>query len=191
VQHIDAAARHLIAMVSNMLDLAKLEAGKVALEPIALRISDVARQSLTTLQASAQAKMISAEVRVEPGERIVSADPIKLARIMNNLLSNAIKFTPEGGQITITVGPEPSGMCLRVADTGLGIPVDALPRLFEKFHQVHTRGTANERGTGLGLAIVRQLVELHGGTIEITSAMQRGSTFSVHLPTHAEGIACS
>jgi signal transduction histidine kinase len=185
-QHIYDTAHHLIAMVNNMLDLSKLEAGKVELERMDLRVSDVARQSLATLQASAQAKMITAKLRIEPDEPQVSANPIKLSQIMNNLLSNAIKFTSAGGHVTVTVGPEPSGTCLRVADTGLGIPPDTLPRLFEKFYQIHAVGTAGEQGSGLGLAIVRQLVELHGGAIEVASEVQRGSTFSVHLPAGAK-----
>jgi signal transduction histidine kinase len=125
-----------------------------------------------------------------PPIRILIIDD-KLSQIMNNLLSNAIKFTPAGGQITVTVGPEPSGAYLRVTDTGLGIPGDALPRLFDKFYQIHARGTAGERGTGLGLAIVRQLVDLHGGAIDVTSVTQRGSIFSVHLPAYASAGAAS
>lgn len=181
-QHIAKEARHLISLVSDMLDLSKLEAGKVKLEPIALWASQAARASLESLQASAQAKNIGAELRVEPGEVRVSADPLKLSRILNNLLSNAIKFTPAGGRILLTVEPEAGGMCVRVADSGLGIPADALPRLFEKFHQFHALGTDGEQGTGLGLAIVRQLVELHGGRIDVASEERRGSVFSVHLP---------
>lgn len=188
-QHIYDAARHLIVMVSDMLDLSKLEAGKVELEPMMLRVSDVVRQSLSALTASAEAKTIRAELLVEPSEPVITADPSKLSRIVTNLVSNAIKFTPAGGQITIAVEPEPSGVQLRVSDTGLGIPADALPRLFGKFEQIHTRGTAGERGTGLGLAIVRHLVELHGGSIDVTSVAHRGSTFRVYLPTQADRMA--
>jgi two-component system sensor histidine kinase/response regulator len=188
-QFIYDAARHLVAMVSNMLDLSKLEAGKVGLELTMLRISDVARQSLSALKASAEAKSIRAELLVEPSEPVIAADALKVLRIINNLVSNAIKFTPAGGQITIAVKPEPSGVQLRVSDTGLGIPADALPRLFGKFEQIHTRGTAGERGTGLGLAIVRHLVELHSGSIDVTSAALRGSTFRVYLPAQADGMA--
>ena len=181
-QQIRGAAQQVIALVNNMLDLSMLEAGKVALERVELRASDIARQVFQTLRASAQAKTISTEFIAGLGEPQISADPVKLGRIVNNLVSNAIKFTPPGGQISVTVGPEPGGAYLRVADSGLGIPSDALPWLFDKFHQVHERGTAGEQGTGLGLAIVRQLVELHGGTIEVSSIPQQGSVFSVHLP---------
>jgi signal transduction histidine kinase len=182
VQQIDESTRHLIALVTNMLDLSKLEAGKVVLEPIPLRVSDIARRSLEALRASAQAKKIVTQLVVDPAEPLVEADWLKLSQIMTNLLSNAIKFTPLGGQVNVSVGPDSGGVYVGVADSGIGIPAHTLPRVFEQFRQAHTRGTANERGTGLGLAIVRQLVELHGGTIEVASVEGNGSTFSVHLP---------
>jgi signal transduction histidine kinase len=185
VQYIDVSARHLIAMVSNMLDLSKLEAGKIKLEAIELRVSDLVRHALETLHVGAEAKAIATQLIVEPDEPLLEADGMKLMQVLNNLVSNAIKFTPSGGQITITVGPEPGGVYISVADTGVGIPANQLPHLFEKFHQVHVQGTAGERGSGLGLAIVHQLVELHGGSIEVTSEVQRGSTFIMHMPTSA------
>jgi signal transduction histidine kinase len=188
VQHIDNATRLLLAMVSNMLDLSKLEAGKVELLLSQLRASDIARTSLEALAMEARVKAIDIHLVVEPGEPLVQADGMKLVQVFNNLLSNAIKFTPSGGLITITVGPEPAGVRIGVADTGLGIPAEQLPHLFEKFHQVHARGTAGERGSGLGLAIVRELVELHGGSIEVASEVQRGSTFTLHLPAGVETL---
>jgi signal transduction histidine kinase len=175
-------SQRLIQLVTRLLDLARLEAGKVELEAIALHLSEVARQVLELLRFSAQAKDISMQLVVEPGEQSVQADWMKFSQILNNLLNNAIKFTGSGGRVIITVGPEPAGMYISVADSGLGIPAEDLPFLFEKFKQVYTQGTANERGSGLGLAIVRQLVELHGGSIDVVSERQRGSTFTVHLP---------
>lgn len=181
-QQIYDTVQRLIAMVNNMLDLSKLEAGKVQLDAIEVRASDIARQALNTIIASARAKDIAAEFHVAPNEPLILGDPQKIGQIVTNLLSNAIKFTPKGGQISMDVEPEGENVCLRVVDTGLGIPADALPHLYEKFRQIHMRGTAGERGTGLGLAIVRQLVDLHGGRIEVTSAAQRGTTFRVYLP---------
>jgi signal transduction histidine kinase len=181
-QNIYASSRHLTAIVSQLLDLARLEAGKVDLEPIRLHVSDIARGSLDALQANAQVKTIAVQLVVEPGEPFVFADWMKLSQILTNLVSNAIKFTQPGGQVIVTVGPEPGGVVIQVADTGLGIPSDALPHLFEQFRQVHSYGTAGERGSGLGLAIVRQLVELHAGTIEVASTVPQGSTFTIHLP---------
>lgn len=175
-------SQRLIQLVTRLLDLARLEAGKVELEATALHPSEVTRQVIELLRFSAQAKGIDIRLVVMPGEQLVQADWMKLSQILNNLLNNAIKFTDTGGQVIITVGPEPAGVYISVADSGLGIPAEDLPFLFEKYKQVYTQGTANERGSGLGLAIVRQLVELHGGSIDVVSERQRGSTFTVHLP---------
>jgi signal transduction histidine kinase len=175
-------SRRQIELVSRLLDLARLEAGKADLEVSDLYVSEVARQAIDVLRFSAQTKGIDLQLAVEPNELRVQADWMKLSQILNNLLSNAIKFTGTGGHVIVTVGREPEGMCISVADSGLGIPAEQLPLLFEKFKQVHTLGTANERGSGLGLAIVRQLVELHGGSIQVASERQHGSTFTVHLP---------
>jgi signal transduction histidine kinase len=182
VKNIDASTRHLISMVGDMLDLSRLESGKVELELTRLYISDVALRSIEALRASAQAKELAVQLIADPGEQPLHVDWMKLSQTLNNLLSNAIKFTAPGGQIAIRVGPEPGGTRVSVADTGLGIPAEALPHLFEKFRQAHTRGTAGERGSGLGLAIVQQLVELHGGSIEVASEIGRGSEFTIHLP---------
>lgn len=179
--NIYTSSRHLTDIVSQLLDLARLEAGKVEIEPIKLLTSDVARRVLDVLQASAHVKSIALQLDVEPGEPQVLADWMKLSQILTNLVSNAIKFTLPGGRVIVTVGPELGGVVIQVADTGLGIPPDDLPHLFEQFRQVHTRGTAGERGSGLGLAIVQQLVELHAGTIEVASTVPHGSTFTVHL----------
>ena len=175
-------SRRQIELVSRLLDLARLEAGKVDLEVAKLYASEVAKQAIELLRFSAHAKGIDLQLVIEPKELPVQADWMKLSQILNNLLSNAIKFTGSGGHVVVTVGPAPEGMCISVADNGLGIPAEQLPFLFEKFKQVHTLGTANERGSGLGLAIVRQLVELHGGSIHVTSERQHGSTFTVRLP---------
>jgi signal transduction histidine kinase len=176
------SASRLIAMVSTMLDLSKLEAGKVQLEPIELRASAVTHQVLDSLLPSAKAKHIDLLLEVLPKEPTICADWVKLAQILSNLLSNAIKFTPSGGQVRLIIAPAPSGVCISVADNGMGIPSSALPHLFEQFRQVHTRGTAGERGSGLGLAIVRQLVALHGGIIDVDSTEGAGSVFSITLP---------
>ena len=187
VNNIAASADRLIAMVNTMLDLSKLEAGKVRLEPIELRASVVADQVLDSLLPSAKAKQIELLLEIVPKEPLISADWMKLGQILSNLISNAIKFTPNGGQVRVLVAPAPGGVCISVIDTGLGIPESALPHLFEQFRQVHTRGTAGERGSGLGLAIVRQLVALHGGTISVRSTEGAGSMFTIVLPdTHPD-----
>jgi len=191
IENIQALAHRLTELVSRMLDLARLEAGKIELEMIELRVSDVVRQSLDVLRFSASVKDITMQLVIEPDQQLVQADWMKLSQILNNLLTNAIKFTHAGGQVVITVGPSPAGMRVSVADSGLGIPPEQLPYVFEKFRQVHTQGTASERGSGLGLAIVRQLVELHGGSITVTSELRRGSTFTFYLPSNELAVSVS
>lgn len=185
-QQIYETVQRLIAMVNNMLDLSKLEAGKVQLDAIELHISSAVRQAFGVLSSSAQAKEITVAIDAAPDEPLVVGDPHKIGQIATNLMSNAIKFTPSGGQINVHIAAEADGVCMEISDTGLGIPPDALPRLFDKFQQIHPRGTAGERGTGLGLAIVRQLVELHGGNIQVKSVVQNGTTFRVHFPFYQQ-----
>lgn len=175
-------ADHLIALVSDLLNLAKIEAGHVQCNLSEYQVSDIVRRSIEALAFNANAKDIGVQLAIAPGEPFVQADGLKLLQVFNNLLSNAIKFTPQGGQVTLTIQPEPDGVQVGVSDTGRGIPPEDLPHIFEKFKQGRTRNTAYEEGTGLGLTIVRQLVALHGGRVEVTSAVDRGSTFTVHLP---------
>lgn len=182
-----ATSRHLIDIVSKLLDLARLESGKVQLDLAELYASEVALQVIDALHASAHAKSIAIRLVVEPDEPIVQADFTKLVQILSNLVSNAIKFTMPGGQVTLTIGPRDTMVAIQVTDTGLGIPADDLPHLFERFRQSHSRGTAGEPGTGLGLTIVRQLAALHGGTIDVVSVPQQGSTFTLCLPAWDPG----
>ncbi len=188
IHSIAGSARGLITMVSTMLDLSKLEAGKVQLDWIELRASAVTHQVLDSLLPSAKAKHIDLLLEVLPKEPLIRADWVKLAQILSNLLGNAIKFTQRGGQVRVVIAPESGGVRISVADTGMGIPSGALPYLFEQFRQVHTRGTAGERGSGLGLAIVRQLVALHGGTIDVHSTEGAGSVFTITLPNNQTDI---
>jgi signal transduction histidine kinase len=182
VMNIRENARGLIDLVGKLLDLSRMEAGRTQLELMELRVSDIARQSIEVLHASAEVKNISVQLLIAPGEPMIEADPMRLSQIVSNLLSNAIKFTHPGGHVEIKIAPVSEGLKLSVADTGTGIAAEDFPNLFEKFKQTQRRGTAGERGTGLGLALVRQLVELHGGSIRARSEPPRGSTFTIQLP---------
>lgn len=175
-------ATHLIALVNDMLDLAKIESGKMELDLSDLLLSDVAQQSVKALGFNAKKKDISLSLEVAPGEIPLKADRLKLYRVMNNLLSNAIKFTPEGGGVKVWISPDEGGMQMQVTDSGLGIAKEDLPVIFDKYRQSRTRSTAGEKGTGLGLTIVKQLVELHGGRVEVASELGHGSTFTIHIP---------
>lgn len=182
IQTILRSARQLNTLVGDILDLSRLEAGKVELDSVPIHMSFVAQQVIESLQFSADSKQIFLVLDVAPGEMLVLADWRKLSQVLSNLIGNAIKFTGLGGRITVSVGPESGGMCLHVADTGIGIPPEAMPRIFEKFHRAHASGTADERGSGLGLTIVQQLVELHNGVVEVASEVGQGSIFTVRLP---------
>jgi signal transduction histidine kinase len=184
--HIYDSTKHLTRLVSRLLDLADLESGRVQLELTQLYASQVAQQAVETLRASAEAKGIALLVVVEPGEQPIAADWMKLSQMIGNLIGNAIKFTPTGGRITVSTTSEPDEARICVADTGVGIPAEMLSQLFEKSHLVHTRGTSGEPGTGLGLTIVSELAALHGGRVEVTSEVARGSAFTVHLPANME-----
>ena len=178
------SAGYLNALVSDLLDLAKIDAGRVRLELQELRAGDIVHRSVNALGFHAELKHIGIELIVAPDEPVVRADPLKLSQIVNNLLSNAIKFTPEGGRIIVAVEPAADGVHLSVTDSGAGIAPEDLSRIFDKFKQARARVTRGEAGTGLGLAIVRQLVELHGGRVEVASEVNRGSTFTVCLPSN-------
>ncbi len=181
-QTIISSAKQLNTLVADILDISSLEAGKVVLEPIIIQIGFIIDQVIENFRYSAQFKQIQLHVEVSPQDLVVFADWNKLSQVFNNLIGNAIKFTPNGGRVSVTIKREGSQICIEVADNGIGIPNEAIPHIFEKFQRAHPAGTNNERGSGLGLTIVQQLVELHGGRIEVCSQVGLGSTFRVYLP---------
>lgn len=186
IKNIYSSAQRLSDMVRKLLDLSRLEAGKVELDLMMLRVGDVAAQAIEGLTVTARSKQITCSLHVQPGEIMILADWTKLSQIFTNLLSNAIKFTPQQGAVYVDVASSIDGVSIQIADTGMGIPAEELPHLFEKFKRVHRCGTAGEQGNGLGLAIVRQLVDLHGGTIEVESKALHGSTFHIYLPYRSD-----
>ncbi len=186
----DHSARRMVSMVRGLLDVAKLQSDTVPLEFADLVVSEVIRESMEPLAINANAKNIRLELHSAPSEPIIRADRLRVSQIFNNLLSNAVKFTSSGGEVHVTVEPQSDGVRVKVQDTGLGIPKDDLPHVFDKYYQASTKSTAGEAGTGLGLAIVRELVLLHGGRIDVDSTLSRGTTFTVYLPaTPPEAVA--
>ncbi len=182
------SGHHLLDLINDILDLAKVDAGRLSLEPVELDAGILVRDLAGALAVIAARKGISLAVEAREGLPRVAADPRRLKQIALNLLSNAIKFTPEGGRIEVAVRAseergEPGGLWLAVADSGIGIRAEDLPRLFQPFEQVDGSYHRSEQGTGLGLALTRRLVELHGGRVWAESAGPgRGSTFHVVLP---------
>jgi len=172
----------LIDIVNNILDLEKLQAdGQVPMGKETFDFVSVAQKAVVMIQVQAEAKSIMLR-RVGFNKRIlVYADCHHMERALNNLLSNAIKYTPPEGTVTITLDLQENMLCVKVQDSGYGIPVDELPYVFDRFRRVssHQKLAA---GTGLGLAITKAFVEAHGGYVEVESEKEKGSTFTMHLP---------
>jgi two-component system sensor histidine kinase/response regulator len=185
------SGKHLLSLVNDVLDLSQLEAGKLVLRVREFSLTQVAQQTLQMLQELAKQKNISLKLEVDtqgydlddnsPPNLLFRADRRRVKQILSNLLSNAIKFTPANGQVTLRVWLDPHQAVLQIEDTGIGIPADQFPNLFQKFNQLDSSYHREYEGTGLGLALTKQLVELHGGRIEVESQVGQGSTFTVML----------
>ena len=187
--NIQRSGKQLLEMINDILDLAKIESGKLEVHPSSFDIGTIVAAQCDMAQPLSQKKNIDLEYEVTPGLPPMRLDQGKIVQILNNLLSNAIKFTPDGGRINITVHRDEQGeLRLTVADTGVGISESEQQLVFEKFRQgttVMPGGNAMTReysGTGLGLSIVRELCRLLGGDITLQSELGMGSDFTVHLP---------
>jgi signal transduction histidine kinase len=184
------AGRHLLRLINDILDLAKIEAGRMTLESEEFSFAEALRDVLTTVGTLARQKSLALTSDVGADLPPVTADQSKIKQILYNLLSNAIKFTPEGGSVHVTAGskgPEeggPSRLRVAVKDTGIGVRPEDQERIFQAFEQVDSSYAREQQGTGLGLALTRKLVELHGGRIwvESTGVARNGSVFTFELP---------
>ncbi|MBK8597039.1 MAG: PAS domain S-box protein [Holophagales bacterium] len=184
LQVIEEGGRHLLSLINDILDVMKIEAGHVVLQPEPCSVAGVCRASISMIQAAADRKRIGLTVDVDPNASRVMADARRLHQVLFNLVSNAVKFTPAGGRVALEarVDPERGEIRFVVSDTGPGIAREDLGKLFKPFTQLDTRLAREHTGTGLGLALVRQLAELHGGSVEVESEPGRGSRFHVVLP---------
>lgn len=175
-----------VRIIADLLDMARLVTGKLhlALEPVS--VQDIVREASHAVSDAATAKGIALDVNTPEAVRVVG-DRGRLRQAVTELLANGVKFTPRGGRVMVTLGSDPSGAVIRIADTGVGITREMLPRVFDRFRQAESGLTRTYGGLGLGLTIVRRLVELHGGTVEAESAgLQQGASFTVRLP-HGSG----
>jgi signal transduction histidine kinase/ActR/RegA family two-component response regulator len=173
---------HLLALINDILDLAKVEAGKMELELSVFPLRGVLETGLSMVRERATSHGIQLHVDVDPQVDLIVADERKVKQIVFNLLSNAVKFTPDGGSITVQTHVHADIVEVSVTDTGIGIQPEDQPKVFEAFQQVGTSSRVKHEGTGLGLALVKHMVELHGGTVWVASQVGRGSTFTVTLP---------
>jgi PAS domain S-box-containing protein len=187
--HIHNSGQHLLELINDILDLSRIEAGKLDLDINTCSLAKICQSSLNMLASQAEAKHLSASFSIEPENILFNADARRLKQIMTNLLSNAIKFTPNGGsfgiQACVITQPENKSskwVQITVWDTGIGIHEEDIPRLFQSFVQLDARLARQYNGTGLGLALVRKLAELHGGSVSAQSIFGQGSKFTVTLP---------
>jgi PAS domain S-box-containing protein len=177
------SARHLHQLINDVLDLAKVEAGRMELNPEIFQLAKAIEDVCAVAKPLAQKKNIKVFTRVSSELDVVTLDQQKFKQVLFNLLSNALKFTDEGGQVEIKTEPNGAGhFRLLVKDTGIGIRPEDLQRLFREFEQIESGTSRRYEGTGLGLALSRKIVELQGGTIMVESEIGKGSAFSVTLP---------
>lgn len=172
-------ANQVLRLINQLLDVSKLEAGALPVEAVWGHVGELVQ----ALGTGAEAKAIQLTYHNQASAEYWF-DPDKLERIVSNLVANAVKFTPEGGQVEVSLAPlaEGNGIELRVHDTGRGIPAESLERIFDRFYRVDEGPGGGPQGTGIGLALVKELVDLQGGTIAVRSRVGEGSTFTVRLP---------
>ncbi len=183
IRHIHNSGRHLLSLINDILDLSKVDAGRMELRTRRFDVAATVTAAVSTVEplAAKNGLELSAEC---PSALVVHADEDKVRQILLNLLSNAIKFTPEGGHVVVLAWHEAGRVLLCVADSGIGIAPEDQERIFEEFEQVDT-GEQRRQGTGLGLALTRRLAELHGGRVWVESQPGAGSRFMVELPDGA------
>jgi len=177
------SSRHLLQIINDVLDLSKVEAGRVELYPESLRLADVIEEACQLMLPAAQAKRIALFRKLDPAADRVTLDRQKLKQVLFNLLSNAVKFTDDDGHVEITTSQAGADFVrIAVSDTGIGIRPDEIDKLFLEFQQLDSGAARRYQGTGLGLALTRKFVELQGGTVDVTSELGKGSCFTVVLP---------
>ncbi len=187
VGEIFESANHLLSLINDILDLSKIEAGKMELFLESLNIPELLRNALSIVKEKAHSHGIDLQLEVADNVGLVQVDGRKLKQIVFNLLSNAVKFTPDGGRVTIAAQRVENNLLVKVTDTGIGIPADDIGMLFRPFEQLDGSLARKFEGTGLGLAMVKRLVELHGGQVRVTSTEGEGSCFQFVIPYRESG----
>jgi two-component system cell cycle sensor histidine kinase PleC len=175
------SGQYLLDVINDVLDMSKIEAGRIRLDPEPVELEPFLNDAMRVVSGRADDKQLKLTARMGHGIRLV-ADNRLLKQIVLNLLSNAVKFTPEGGRITIRARAMSGWVSIAIADTGIGIPEEALARLGRPFEQVESQLTKSHQGSGLGLAIAKSLTELHHGTIRIRSTPGTGTMVVLRLP---------
>ncbi|MEM9907259.1 MAG: ATP-binding protein, partial [Cyanobacteria bacterium P01_D01_bin.44] len=195
LQTIERSGSHLLELINDVLDVAKIEAGQIKLNCTSTQVTPLCQASLAFIQQRALKKRIQIQVKVPPNLPGLWVDERRIRQVLINLLDNALKFTPEGGRITLAVrGSEanttrPPCLKISVIDTGIGITPEHIDKLFQPFVQVDSSLNRQYQGTGLGLALVKRIVSLHGGQVGVTSKAGLGSCFTIELPCEPSALA--
>jgi len=183
LKDIHSSGRHLLSLINDILDLSKIEAGRMELDVGAFDAASALSNAMTLVRERAQRHGITLGLETDPQLGEIRADERKFKQILLNLLSNAVKFTSDGGKVDVRARLVGGMLEVAVQDTGIGIAKDDQERVFEEFRQVGRHYTNKQEGTGLGLALTKRFVELHGGTIRLESEPGRGSTFTFTIPS--------
>jgi signal transduction histidine kinase len=186
VDDVLSSGQHLLNLINDILDLAKVEAGRMELQPSTFELPELLENAASMVRERATRQGIGLTVATDRSVGAMEGDERKVKQILFNLLSNAVKFTPGGGKVTLAASATDGQVEISVHDTGVGISVEDQTRIFEEFYQVGASRT--QEGTGLGLALTRRLVELHHGQLSVESEPGVGSTFTVTMPLHQTGV---
>ncbi|WP_421792221.1 PAS domain-containing sensor histidine kinase [Hyphobacterium sp.] len=182
VKDIHTSGQHLLSLINDILDMSKIEAGKMQLQKEPASLATIVEQSLRLVKARADEKSIRLVSELDETLPDLTADPRAMKQVVLNLLSNAVKFTPEEGRVTVRSFEIEGQLALQVADTGIGIPKEDLPRLGRPFEQIESQHSKSHQGTGLGLALSKSLIEMHAGRMEIDSELGEGTTVTIIVP---------
>jgi GAF domain-containing protein len=182
LKDIYASGQHLLSLINDILDLSKIEAGRMELAPAPFHLPTALENAVTLVKERASRHGITLQVDIDPRLGELVGDERKVKQVLLNLLSNAVKFTPEGGRISLKASRTDGAVEIAVTDTGIGIATEDQAAIFEEFRQVGTDETRKQEGTGLGLTLAKKFIELHGGKIWVQSELGRGSTFTFTLP---------
>jgi two-component system cell cycle sensor histidine kinase PleC len=187
--YIRQAAEHLLALINGILDVSKIQAGKLSVDVESVGINAILQSCLLIIEAKAREKDVQVETHIMPGIPDLKADPLRLKQILINLLSNAVKFTPAKGRIRIDVGIREDFATISISDTGLGMSIAEIETAMSPFGQVDAGFNKRHEGTGLGLPIAYALARLHGGDLQIESKKGAGTRVTVSLPMAASAAS--
>ena len=191
-EHIHESGTHLLALVEEMLDLSKVEAGKLEIDRMPTEPGPLLAESLMMLRSTAEAAEVEIVVDGEPSRwPVFEADPVKLKQVFVNLVGNAIKFTPAGGQVRVSGEVGQEWLRIRIKDTGIGMRPEDIPLVVQPFYRASSVYDAKHQGAGLGLPFAKAVTELHGGTLGIESRLGSGTTVTITLPLTGVAIGAA